>query len=168
MGRDREIVKYVIGRLESLGKKTDKIVVQKLVFYLAETGVPIGYTFEPHLYGPYSQELSDDASDLSFWEQIEEDYGKYRKGTRFNVTLPEKLEKRTQRGIDGFLQVVGGDLSFNSMELFGTVLYCIKALEENGMDTNLESVLEEFEEWKGDKYDEDQVGEMYHSILSST
>jgi hypothetical protein len=38
---------------------------QKIVFLLQEQGINIGYKFKPYLYGPYSEELSDDVNMLT-------------------------------------------------------------------------------------------------------
>ena len=38
---------------------------QKIVFLLQEQGIGFGYKFKPYLYGPYSEELSDDVNMLT-------------------------------------------------------------------------------------------------------
>jgi uncharacterized protein len=60
-------VDAIVSLVQAVQNKTDqlgKIQLQKLVYFLQETGVPLGYKFEIYHYGPYSFELSDQMSSL--------------------------------------------------------------------------------------------------------
>ena len=47
--------------------------------------------------------------------------------------------------LDKFTDLINGDFSFDNLEFFGTILYCIRALQENGMELNLKKVIQEFQ-----------------------
>jgi uncharacterized protein YwgA len=60
-------VDAIVSLVQGVHKKTGqlgKIQLQKLVYFLQETGVPLNYKFEIYHYGPYSFELADDMSSL--------------------------------------------------------------------------------------------------------
>jgi uncharacterized protein YwgA len=62
-----EILKYVIEKLIGMNLPVTKIVVQKIMFYLKECGLPISYLdFDMYEYGPYSPELNFDFDELIF------------------------------------------------------------------------------------------------------
>jgi hypothetical protein len=50
------------------------------------------------------------------------------------------------------------------MELFGTVLYCIRALQENGMEPDSNDVIQEFQAWKGTKYSDKNIENAYEKL----
>ncbi len=45
-------------------RRLGKTQLQKLVYFLQKSGVPLGYEYEIYHYGPYSFELSDDMDSL--------------------------------------------------------------------------------------------------------
>jgi len=162
---NQKIVKYVVKELDKRNIPASKIVLQKLVFFLRETGIPLTYSFEPYLYGPYSRELADDLDELVFWDEIIWDDGDYSPVENYVPQLDEGIAEYIRCGITKFSDIVDRDYEFDSMEIFGTVLYCIKSLDEIGEDTDFESVLDEFEEWKGNKYEDDIIEGMYTAIM---
>jgi len=64
--RVREKGKWLLGLLHAMGGTVEGGVrLQKLLFLLKkELGVEHSYRFFPHLYGPYSEEVSDDLLEL--------------------------------------------------------------------------------------------------------
>jgi uncharacterized protein YwgA len=51
------VLHWLVSDLQDAGK----IQLQKLVYFLQESyGIPLGYTFRMHHYGPYSRELDND------------------------------------------------------------------------------------------------------------
>lgn len=143
---------------------TSRILLQKLIFYMSETGVPIKYHFEPHLYGPFSKQLRRDLDELVFWDELYTDGNKYSLGNGISIELSEEIKTKVEKGIDEFKKLVLDDFGFESMEKIGTVLYCIRALQENDLDINTDSVLDEFQIWKGNKYSRDDVLEIYERL----
>lgn len=60
----------IVALVQGVHRKTDKlgkIQLQKLVYFLQETGVPLDYEFEIYHYGPFSFELSDQ---MNFWDSL--------------------------------------------------------------------------------------------------
>src|SRR5437588_9583011 len=60
-------VNAIVSLVQGIQKKSDqlgKTQLQKLVYFLQETGVPLGYKFEIYHYGPYSFELADEVGSL--------------------------------------------------------------------------------------------------------
>ena len=66
--------------------------------------------------------------------------------------------------LDQFSSLIDRDFSFNNLELFGTVLYCIRALQENGMESNLKKVIQEFQAWKGTRYSDKNIENAYKKL----
>ena len=68
------------------------------------------------------------------------------------------------KGISHFTSLINGNFSFDNLELFGTVLYCIRALQENGMELNLKKVIQKFQAWKGAKYSDTNIENAYEKL----
>ena len=160
---NKEILKYVISKLAEKEIPPARIVIQKIMFYLKESGVPISYSYAPYAYGPYSKELGSDANELVLLDQLESNGFKYSVGQKFSYDLAEDYKKFIDKKVDEIRSHVN-DFSFNSMELFGTTLYCIRSLEEIGTEPNEEKVLSEFKTWKGNRYSEKSVIKMFNSF----
>lgn len=162
---NKEILKYVISKLAEKKITSARIVVQKIMFYLKESGVPISYSFAPYAYGPYSKELGGDANELALLDQLESSGFKYSVGQKFSYNLAEDYQELIDKKINEFKSYVD-NYSFNSMELFGTTLYCIRSLEEMGIEPNEEKVLNEFKTWKGNRYNDKDVIKMFNRLRS--
>jgi uncharacterized protein YwgA len=55
----------IVGLIQNArGRRLGKTQLQKLVYFVQERGVPLGYTYELYHYGPYSFELSNELSSL--------------------------------------------------------------------------------------------------------
>ena len=160
---NKEILKYVISKLAKEKIQSARIVVQKIMFYLKESGVPISYSYAPYAYGPYSKELGGDANELALLDQIESSGFEYSMGQKFNYNLAEDYKELIDKKINEFKSYVD-NYSFSSMELFGTTLYCIRSLEEMGIEPNEEKVVYEFKTWKGNRYSEKNVIKMFNEL----
>jgi uncharacterized protein YwgA len=142
-------------------------MVQKLAFFLRETDVPLTYYFEPQAYGPYSRELANDVDELVFWNELESKGYLYEKGVSFSYELASELRELLEERTENFKTLVNDNFAFDSIELFGTVLYCIRTLQEMGITPSFQEVLKEFKAWKGEKYSEEKIQGMYQKIASS-
>ena len=160
---NKEILKYVISKLAKEKIQSARIVVQKIMFYLKESGVPISYSYAPHAYGPYSKELGGDANELVLLEQLKSSGFDYSMGQKFSNDLTENYKEIINKKISEVTSYVN-DFSFRSMELFGITLYCIRSLEEMGIEPNEGKVVHEFKAWKGNRYDEKSVIKMFNSL----
>lgn len=159
-----EILKYVIDKLEKMKIPTDKIVVQKLMFYLKENGLPISYDYDMYAYGPYSKKLNHDADGLAFDKQLIISNRSYRKGDNFISELTDKYKNKIDDQIDKFRKLVDDSFDFETMEIIGTTFYCYNALKGFGLNSELIDVLEEFKGWKGGKYPDSKIQKAYNKI----
>ncbi|MBW1617045.1 MAG: hypothetical protein JRJ49_11090 [Deltaproteobacteria bacterium] len=89
---------------------------------------------------------------MAFENKIKIDSYTYEKGESFEVNLADNYKNKIDNHIEKFNDLVNQDFSFETMEIFGTALYCYLALKEIDITPNYKNVLEEFEAWKGDKY----------------
>jgi len=161
-----EILKYVIEKLIEMNIPTDKIVVQKLMFYLKECGIPISYLdFDMYAYGPYSKKLNYDADELVFEEQLTISNKKYKKGSNFKHNLSIDYQDKIIKKIENFKLLVNNDFNFRSMEIFGTAFYCYKALNVNNNTPTNNDVIEEVKAWKGTKYSDESIRNVYNKII---
>ena len=162
----KDNLKLALKIMTEKGIPLTKINIQKIVFFLKYSNMPIGYHFEPYLYGPYSFELQTELDDMVLWGEIKKNGKNYDiSDTNIdddvsNKTLKEGMEER----IEQFIDAVNQNYSFEKMELAGTVIYCINALESIDLDTSKDSVIEEFKKWKHEKYSDKEIGDMYDKL----
>jgi uncharacterized protein YwgA len=139
-----------------------KINIQKLVYFLRETNIPVTYKFAPYIYGPYSSELKSDIEDLLMWENITLQGNKYKvqnipkDDSSFYSKISEKIES--------FKTALNNDFSFDNMEISGTLIYCYKALKKAQEKPNEGNVLKEFKNWKGNKYTDAKINQIFSKI----
>jgi len=157
----QEAFKYVLAWLKQNKLPTSKIAMQKILFFLQEKGVSLGLDFEPYSYGPFSKQVMEIASDFQRGGEIHITRTEY-------VAVPELSDNLTpedRHEIDAHLRQFTGfldkDFSFDNLELFGTVLYCIQALQENGFTADRQSVQKEFRDWKGRKFSDEAINRSY-------
>jgi len=166
MKRDysRMVFKHVLAWLRDKDMPTSKIPLQKALFFLQEKGVSLGYSFEPYSYGPFSRQIMEAASELERSGELTVRRTEYEPGPEFADTLSEKEKQSIDTYLDRFAELLGHELSFDKLELFGTALYCIQALKENGMAADKRSVVREFKEWKGGKFPERSIAAAYDAL----
>jgi hypothetical protein len=96
-----------------------KIQLQKLVYFLQSRGVPLGYRFVMHHYGPYSFELDDHISLLDAASAIQvsvdpEGYGYHITGGDFRPEAWVKAGAEQDRLVG---QVIGDFQGYNAADL---------------------------------------------------
>lgn len=162
----KELLKHVLSLMKQKSIPLTKINIQKLVHFLKETGIPLGYKFEPYNYGPYSSELKVDLGSMVLWEELSSVENRY--SINNNFTLDDKVDRDTVNAVsaklDAFKKAVNGDFSFDSMEITGTVVYCNQALKNVGIYPDEHEVLNEFKSWKGQRYDDIRIKKAYSQI----
>lgn len=116
--------------------KLGKTSLQKLIYLLKSLyELPINYSYNFYIYGPYSSEV---AGDLDYLDSIDilsvsfEDYGNYR---GFNITPNKKSKKIIERAenfikknrekVEEIVEFYGGKTA-RELELIGTIVYLIK------------------------------------------
>lgn len=158
------VFKHVMAWLEAQGAEISKISVQKFLFFLQEKGEPLRYSFEPYTYGPFSKQVMEDADNLRRANEIVISERNYAKGEGFTDSLLDNRKVEIDQHLDRFSLMLNNNFTFNNLEVFGTTLYCLRALQESDLTVNRDSVVEEFKEWKGQKYSEELIIDAYEKL----
>jgi len=159
----RSVFKHTLAWLEQNNLPVSKIALQKALFFLQEKGVSMGLDFEPHSYGPFSRQIMEIASDLERNNQVVVERTSYQRGPEFTDELNQDRQI-IDTGLEEFSSLLAGDFSFNNLELYGTVLYCIQALQENGLPADKNAAIQEFRAWKGNKYPQESISRAYDAL----
>jgi len=124
----------VLHRLVSRSGDAGKIQLQKIAYFLQESyGIPLGYTFRMHHYGPYSRELDNDLLKLRLMEFV--DVQPDESGYGFHVTPRSKPEAGWADALapyepqlrDAIAKL--GDLPAYLLEVYATVHYVSQLVE---------------------------------------
>ena len=162
--RSNQILKHVLAWMSEKNIETSKIAIQKTLFFLKECGIPMRFEFDAYTYGPFSKQIMDAAEELEYAGEITVSHRDYELASSFTDTLPEKEKTDLDEKLDKFTGLINKDFSFDNMELFGTVLYCIRALQENGMEPDSNDVIQEFQAWKGTRYSDENIENAYEKL----
>ncbi len=164
----KEILKYTLKQMEDKKIPLTKINIQKIVFFLKEVNIPINYKFEPYLYGPYSSDLASDLKYMERWDEIifnnDNNSGYELKDNIKLESIDDMLINNISDRLDSFKEALKNDFSFDSMEISGTVIYCIRALQNFGREVSENAVLKEFKNWKGTRYPDIKIKMAYSNI----
>lgn len=164
----KDLLIYILKKMQSLAIPLEKINIQKMIFFLRETGLPVNYKYEPYLFGPYSTELKFDLMDLELWGHIvsneDSEYIYNSSETNIESIIDKSIQAKIDHKIGQYTSAINNSYTFDNMEVSGTVVYCIRALEKLGLKTDKNSVLKEFKNWKGNKYPDATIGKMYDRI----
>jgi hypothetical protein len=160
----RSAFKHVLAWFKNKNMQSSKIAMQKALFYLQEKGLSLRLDFEPYSYGPFSRQVMEIASELQSDGEIIVGRTDYTPGSKFADTLPEEGRREVNAHLERFCELLGHDFSFDNLELCGTVLYCIQALQENGLEADRDSVIHEVEQWKGKKYARSAINAAYDAL----
>lgn len=116
------IIRHIVDKLRDVGK----IRMQKLVYFLQSIfGVPLGYDYKMHYYGPYSDELNDDLIAMQVGKNVEigadpSGYGYHIiPGTQDVITKSDVLadySRKISKCLDDF-----GRFSPSDLEILGTL-----------------------------------------------
>ncbi|TVM35796.1 hypothetical protein [Oceanidesulfovibrio marinus] len=160
----KETVATVLKALYEKQISLDKIILHKFIYFLDTQGVATGLHFEPYTYGPFSFELASTLGSLAFWDIIKEE------GSTIQILDHEALSKLTSPDIHkisnyfDLFQSTLGQLDFRTLEIAGTVLYCAESLSLQGLDVSDSSVVKEFRQWKGNRYESDEIIAMFQKL----
>lgn len=124
----------VLHQLVSQSGDVGKIQLQKLAYFLQESyGIPLGYTFRMHHYGPYSRELDDDLLKLRLMGFI--DMQAAISGYGFHVTKLCDAEPGWAKALARYESQLGdaieklGDLPASLLEIQATIHYVSQLVE---------------------------------------
>ncbi len=153
----QKILARALVKLNEMEWPLSKIVIQKVLYFIKTQGLPVDWRFEPFTYGPFSFSLSSELTSMTYAERLEIEGNIYSINDIAGLELDQKTSDAVDRAIDGFARIVDGDHSFKTMELFGTVLYCKRALESSLGEVRSEDVIADFREWKEDRYTDQEI-----------
>ena len=162
----KEILKHTLKQMEDKKIPLTKINIQKIVFFLKETNIPINYKFQPYLYGPYSSDLAGDLKSMEICDELiicNNNSGYEIKDIKTESIKDVMLENISKK-IDNFKKALNDDFSFDSMEISGTLIYCIRALQNVEREVSEKAVLKEFKNSKGTKYPDINIKSAYSKI----
>ena len=162
--RSNQIFKHVLAWMFEKNISTSKIAIQKTLFFLKESGISMRFDFDAYIYGPFSKQIMDAAKELEYAGEITVSHSDYNLASSFSDTLPEKEKINLDEKLDKFTSLINKDFSFDNLELFGTILYCIRALQENGMKPDPNDVIQEFQAWKRTRYSDKNIENAYGKL----
>lgn len=165
-GERKKTIANVLRKMKENKIPMDKIVVQKLFYFLDVQGFRLGLRFRPYTYGPYSFELADKLDDMDFWDEIGETRSSYflKNGIKvYDALTDEKMDKLSLI-IQKFMKIVNSNFSFQNMELLGTILYCRESIVFSGEKPTGDLVVKEFKEWKGELYSEEDIRNGFRNL----
>lgn len=159
------VILHLFRTMENKNVPTEKVVIQKIIYFLNTQGVRLGFKFEPYTYGPFSFDLANYLSSLAFWDQIKEHERYYTLTDRPETPdIDVGMKKKIDALLDAFCKVAGNNFDFQNMELLGTTLYCAESIIFAGEDPEKDQVVAEFIEWKKDKYSKERIFEAYNQL----
>ena len=143
-------VAYVAAHAKIRGKKA----LQKLVYFLQETGIPMGCSFRMHLYGPYSNEVAQEYVEFVATEILKEvpHSHSFEQGTNCQIFLSEHHEKVEphKEKLNRIIKVLG-KLSPMELEMYATTHFIASALYETYGISESEKIINEVRQAKGIK-----------------
>jgi hypothetical protein len=136
---DEDLNFAVLHQLVSQSGDVGKIKLQKLAYFLQESyGIPLGYTFRMHHYGPYSRELDNDLLKLRLMEFV--DVRPDTSGYGFHVTPRSEPEAGWADALAPHESQLGdaiaklGNLPASLLEIQATIHYVSQLVEGASSD----------------------------------
>ncbi|MFZ3046281.1 MAG: hypothetical protein WA151_10225 [Desulfatirhabdiaceae bacterium] len=160
-----EILKYVLIWLNKRDIPSSKIALQKMLFFLKESGIPMRFEFEAYSYGPFSRNVVATTNELAVQNMIQVNRTQYTILTSMDCNLQNDVRDKIDRQLTTFTALIDMDFKFDKLELFGSVLYCIRALQEHETIPTQQSVEKEFSAWKGNNYKSTDICSAYHKLI---
>lgn len=161
--QQKQLVADILRVLESHNIHTTKIFLHKFIYFLTIQGIP-GFRFEPYTYGPYSFNLASTIGSMIFWDEIKDDGKNIKILDLNNYPKNKELENNIDNKYLLFDKILDTDFSFKSLECFGTVLYCMDVISNSSDRISKNEVIDEFKQWKHDRYNDDDIIAMYNKI----
>ena len=164
--KTQAILASILHSLDSNGIPLYKVVVQKFTYFLEFLGISTPFRFRPFTYGPFSFELSESLEKMTFWENIKCNDYEYHVENIDDIKLQndDRTAIAISDSIETFKSITNENYTFNSMEVLGTTMYCMKVLSSLGEDITEEAVVRDFQGWKGSKYPESRIKDAFHKL----
>ncbi len=166
-----EIAAGVIAKLVEMSDGIEgKKVMQKLVYFLQERGVPLGFKYQLYFYGPYSHELTYAISDFEAFgillvQPAANNATAYRVGPAANIftNLNKIFLDRFQPILESVLDTFGKKTS-SELELLATIDFIDKSLRGKEEKVNRGRVVELTKKEKA-KYSETAINNAYDELV---
>lgn len=155
------------------GRSFGRIALQKIMYFLKVTDVPMNYRFEIYRYGPFCSQIMRDADLLEFDNLIvddKEDFGSsYRPTENINEFLQdfEKEIGELREPVKELAEILAPK-STKTLELYATVDFVYR--EQRAMQKEgpwKQAVLERFMNLKGTRFSQEQVESIYDSMCNT-
>lgn len=136
-----EIAAGIIAKMVELNDGVEgKKVMQKLVYFLQERGVPLGFKYQLYFYGPYSHELAYAVSDFESFgilvaQPAANNAATYQSGPTADIFINANadLVSKFQPTVEKVLHKLG-QKSSSELELMATIHFIDKAMRsKNGI-----------------------------------
>ena len=158
------LIAYLSKRITLKGKK----VIQKLIYFCAEAGVPISARFRMYLYGPYSNEVANAVGEAIAKEILVtgSDGVSFLCGgscdeylTKYNEDI-DLNKAKIDRVLNAF-----SDFTPMKLELYATVHFIASALREVHSNVGEAKVVEEVRQAKGKKFAKNDIEGAYRDLV---
>ncbi|HCG99015.1 MAG: hypothetical protein A2074_01420 [Candidatus Aquicultor primus] len=168
-----EIAAGIIAKMVELNKGVEgKKVMQKLVYFLQERGVPLGFKYQLYFYGPYSNELAYAVSDFESFgilvaQPAANNATAYKSGPTANIfieannVLVDKFKPVVEAVLHDF-----GRRSSSELELMATIHFIDKSMcSKNGVSEKNQVIALTKKEKK--KFPEEAIGQAYEELVKT-
>lgn len=167
-------INVIVSIVETLRKRDidlGKVQFQKLIYFLQEMGIPLGYRYEIYHYGPYSFELAQELNTLDTLGivNVAPDPTGYGYGIMPGKHIGDFYERKDldviepyKKQIDFVLDHLGRDGS-SKIELKATIHYVNKVMGKIRPAVTTESILNRVRELKP-KFNEPFLSECYKEL----
>ena len=151
-----------------------RTALQKIMYFLVRRGVPLPYRFEIYNYGPFCSDIYYDVECLEA-DHVVVNRAKNAGGRYWNYAPGDNIEDLLQEhyellarynGVVDEVAIIFADLSPQALELIATLDYLYQdERAKQGRSPDKTSVVDRFEQVKGEKYTRTVVEEMYDALL---
>jgi uncharacterized protein YwgA len=151
-----------------------RTALQKLLYFMKVTGVPMKYTFSIYHFGPFCQNIGDDvdwllADDVISDESPDPGYSNYRPNKGW-----AELESRFSAELSTYRPAINNvchalsDLSPNTLELIATLDFSFRWVKaRGGLGPWRQAAVEKFRCIKKDKFADADIQKWYDSLVSA-
>jgi len=167
----KDIIQYIVQQLiEPQGASLGKVKMQKAVYFLQEgLGIPLGYDFVMHYYGPYASELDDILTEMRSEGRLSMTLHIYPTCFGYDISLgenpqggsiPAELKDKVDR-LAAFFKKCGAQ----DMELYATIHFVQAILGERSRPSDVEDVINEVVKLKP-KFDKDTIRKRHSELVT--
>jgi uncharacterized protein YwgA len=152
-----------------------RTAVQKILYFLQVSGVPMQYRFEVCHYGPFCNAILGDTEWLLADDVIAdssanpEKYSKYTPGPACDELLSKHASrlKEYEGAVKKMVKTLL-PLKPDHLELIATLDYAFREMKGTvGKKPNKDSVIDRFREFKGAKFDSKEISDTYDDLESA-